>query len=181
MRDGDVSVDGSGGVVVRPHGSAMGTRPIADDLADPFALPGDEPPRPSRARRPRTVRHAHRTAWLHLRVLPSERLRLTGAAGRAGYRNTSSWARGTLLAASQGESLPVLDATATGELVRLRRDLNSGVGANLNQAVAHANARAKGGMPADEDALLHAVDAARAALEAVREDLARLLGPHGRA
>ena len=74
----------------------------------------------------------------------------------------------------------MLDESASRELERLRRDLNSGVGANLNQAVAHANASAKGGQAVDEDVLLAAVVQAQAALEALRGDLARVLAPHGR-
>ena len=66
-------------------------------------------------------------------------------------------------------------------MARLRRDLNSGPGANLNQALLHANARAKGGLAVDGDALAAAVAAAQAALEALRIDMGRLLGPQGRA
>ena len=148
------------------------------DPLDPFALPAAPPPR---HRRPRAVRHALRTAWLHLRLLPSEHTRLTAAARRAGRTDTSSWARGTLLSACGGDALPVLDAQAAKAVERLRRDLNSGVGANLNQALLHANRLSREGLPPDARSLLEAVDDARAALEAVREKLGRLLGPGGRA
>lgn len=154
--------------------------PLTDSLdpLDPFTLPVTPPPR---HRRPRAVRHAQRTAWLHLRLLPSERTRLTAAARRAGRTDTSSWARGTLLAACDGEDTPMLDAEASKAVERLRRDLNSGVGSNLNQALAHANAAARAGGAMDEDALLAAVASARAAMEALHADLQRLLGPQGRA
>lgn len=149
--------------------------PMPDPL-DPFALPP-----PPRSHRPRAVRHAQRTTWLHLRLLPSERIRLVAGARGAGYPDTSSWARGTLLAACGEETLPALDGEASKAVERLRRDLNSGVGSNLNQALAHANAAVRGGGAADEDALLAAVVAARAAVEALRADIQRLLGPQGRA
>ena len=75
----------------------------------------------------------------------------------------------------------MLDAEASKAVERLRRDLNSGVGSNLNQALAHANAAARAGGAMDEDALLAAVASARAAMEALHADLQRLLGPGGRA
>ena len=155
------------------------------DPLDPTALPPlPEPttrgPRRIRQARPRSTR-ASRTVHLGVRVLPSERVRLAAGAHAAGYRDVSAWARGTLLAACDGERLPVLDAEALAEVARFRRDLNSGAGSNLNQALMHANARARAGKAVDEDTLVAAVVAAHAALEAVRSDLARLLGPHGRA
>ena len=107
-------------------------------------------------------------------------VRLAAGAHAAGYRDVSAWCRGTLLAACGGEAPPVLDEAASRELERLRRDLNSGVGSNLNQALAHANARARAGQAADADGLLAAVAAAQTALEALRSDLARVLAPHGR-
>ena len=113
-------------------------------------------------------------------MLPSERLRLTGAARRAGYLDVSSWCRGTLLAACEGERLPVLNAEALAEVARMRRDLNAGIGSNLNQVTAHANGLAQGGQSPDVLTLFAAVEAARLAVEAVRADLAKLLGPHGR-
>ncbi len=141
--------------------------------------PATRGPRRTRQPRPRTTR-ASRTVHLGVRVLPSERVRLAAGAQAAGYRDVSAWCRGTLLAACAGEAPPVLDEAAARELERLRRDLNSGVGSNLNQAVAHANASAKGGHAVDEDVLLTAVVQAQATLEALRGDLGRLLGPHGR-
>lgn len=78
------------------------------------------------------------------------------------------------------EGLPVLDAEGSRTVERLRRDLNSGVGSNLNHALAHANAAVRGGGAVDGDALLAAVTASGAALEALRADLQRLLGPQGR-
>ena len=154
------------------------------DPLDPTALPPlpettTRPPRRTRQPRPRTTR-ASRTVHLGVRVLPSERVRLAAGAKAAGYRDVSAWCRGTLLAACDRESLPVLDDAAARELERLRRDLNSGVGSNLNQGLAHANALVRAGQAVDEDGLLAAVVAAQAALEALRGDLARVLAPQGR-
>ena len=150
--------------------------PGLPDPLDPFALPPI--PRPHRSR---AVRHAQRTAWLHLRLLPSERIRLVAGARRSGYPDISSWARGTLLAACDGATLPILDGEAVKAVERLRRDLNSGSGANLNQALLHANRLAREGAAPDERTLMDAVDGARAALDALRADLGLLLGPGGRA
>ena len=74
----------------------------------------------------------------------------------------------------------MLDREASKAVERLRRDLNSGVGSNLNQALLHANRAAREGVAPDEHALLEAVKGARAVLNAVREELGRLLGPGGR-
>ena len=168
---------------VRPCEAALtaepqipGNAPGLPDPLDPFALPPI--PRP---RRPRAVRHAQRTAWLHVRLLPSERIRLVAGARRSGYPDTSSWARGALLAACDGDTLPLLDGEAVKAVERLRRDLNSGPGANLNQALLHANRSVLEGVPPDERSLLEAVEGARAAVEALRGELGRLLGPGGRA
>lgn len=157
-------------------------------LDDPFALPelapgdvpGDGPAVPARRRRARAPGRAFRSEWVHVRVLPSEKARMAAASGRAGYPDLSAWSRGLLMSACDGQAPPVLDEGALAEVARLRRDLGSGVGANLNQVVAHANARAKGGMPADGDALLAAVSAAREAVESLHADLRRLLRPAGR-
>ena len=73
-----------------------------------------------------------------------------------------------------------MDTQALAEVARLRRDLNSGIGANLNQAMLHANALAKGGEQPDGDTLLHEVRQAREAVECLRADLQRLLRPAGR-
>ena len=154
--------------------------PLDPTALPPLAEPSTRPRRRTRQPRSRSTR-ASRTVHLGVRVLPSERTTLAAGAHAAGYRDVSAWCRGTLLAACTGKSLPVLDAEALAEVARLRRDLNSGMGSNLNQALMHANARVKAGKAVDEDALVAAVVAAQAALEAVRSDLARLLGPHGRA
>lgn len=153
-------------------------------LDDPFALPGDEPGDvpavPTPRRRARAPGRAFRSEWVHVRVLPSEKARMAAAARRAGYPDLSAWSRGLLMAACDDQALPVLDEGALAEVARLRRDLGSGVGSNLNQALQHANARAKGGMPADGDALLAAVSAAREAVGSLHADLRRLLRPAGR-
>ena len=153
--------------------------PLDPTALPPLAEPYTRPPRRTRQPRPRTTR-ASRTVHLGVRVLPSERVRLAAGAHVAGYRDVSAWCRGILLAACSGESPPVLDESASRELERLRRDLNSGAGSNLNQALLHANQRAKAGQAVDEDALLAAVTKAQAELEALRGDLARVLAPHGR-
>lgn len=157
-------------------------------LDDPFALPelvsddapGDGPAVPARRRRARAPGRAFRSEWVHVRVLPSEKARMAAAARRAGYPDLSAWSRGLLMAACDGQGQPMLDEGALAEVARLRRDLGSGVGSNLNQALQHANARAKGGQAVDGDALLAAVSAARAALELLHADLRRLLRPAGR-
>ncbi len=142
---------------------------------DPFALP----PLRSKGGRPRSTK-AWRSEIAQCRVLPSEKARLNAAAHRAGYPDLSSWSRGTLLAACDGESLVRWDETARDEVARLRRDLGSGVGANLNQALAHANAAAKGGQSIDLIELVATIQAATLALDALRGDLDGVLRPGGR-
>lgn len=178
--------DGMDGIAKQVDDSATLTLALTD-LAplDPTALPPlpeptTRPPRRTRQPRPRITR-ASRTVHLGVRVLPSERVRLAAEAKAAGYRDVSAWCRGTLLAACGGEAPPVLDETASRDLERLRRDLNSGVGSNLNQALAHANVHAKAGRLVNLDVLLAAVAAAQVALEALRGDLGKVLGPRGRA
>ncbi len=148
----------------------------AVEVDDPFALP----PLRSKGGRPRSTK-AWRSELTQFRVLPSEKVRLTAAAHHAGYPDLSSWSRGTLLAACEGESLARWDDSARDEKGRLRRDLGSGVGANLNQALQHANAAAKGSENTNETELLSAVQGARAALDALRADLKELLRRGGQA
>ena len=150
---------------------------IASDVLDPFELPE---PAPSEENRVQGFDKATRTAFVTVRALPSEKIRLRAAAKRAGYRDTSAWARGILLAAATGEDSPRLDEGAAAEIARLRRDLNSGIGANLNQALTHANMNARVGTAIDETALAITVVEARHALEALRLDLQKALKPHGR-
>lgn len=153
--------------------------PLDPTSLPPLSEPTARPPRRTRQPRPRSTR-ASRTVHLGVRVLPSERVRLTAGAHAAGYRDISAWCRGTLLAACSGEDLPMLDMAALAEVARLRRDLNSGPGSNLNQAMLHANALARAGQAPDQEVLLAAVMAAQATLEVLRGDLNRLLAPHGR-
>ena len=141
---------------------------------DPFEVPQDIGPSKPKTR-------ATRTAFTTVRTLPSEKIRLRAAARRAGYRDVSSWARGLLLAAATGDAMPRIDIDALAEIARLRRDLNSGIGANLNQAMLHANACSKAGMAVDDAGLTSVVAATKSALEALRTDLQQALKPHGRA
>ena len=150
---------------------------IYDD-ADPFLLP--PPASPRRPGRPRAPARAVRAYHMGLRLLASERIRLSAAARRAGYDDTSAWARGVLLSACDGVTSVSLDAGVLVELAQLRRDLNGGAGANLNQALLHANTLAKAGGQPDGAALLTAVQAAHSALDALRAELQRQLSPRGR-
>lgn len=151
---------------------------------DPYELPleagGEEVvPVPGRRRRHAT-RVLTKTAVLGIRMAPGERKSVNAAARRAGGREASAWAREVILAAAAEEELPSLDAEAHEELLRLRRDLNSGVGSNLNQVVLIANRAGKEGRSPNEDALIRALEATRAALEGLRADLARAISPRGR-
>lgn len=150
---------------------------IHTDDNDPF-LPSPPTPRRGPGRPPST--RSCRSRHLALRLLPSEKLRLTAAAKRAGYDDTSSWARGVLLAECAGETLPVIDHGVLAEVARLRRDLNSGIGANLNQALLHANRAAKGLDEPDETELVREVRFAQDALATMKVELQRLLKPAGR-
>ena len=157
------------------------------DMDDPFAPPEAEPTAGrergvSLARRKRRVvpHGKQREAGFNVRLLTAERARMTSAAAKAGFRNASSWARTSLLAACENEPLPVASEAALAEVARLRRDLNSGVGANLNQALTHANALAKRGQSADGEALLRSVEETHEALAVVLEELRRVLHPAGR-
>jgi hypothetical protein len=92
----------------------------------------------------------------------------------------SAWAREVLLAHAAREDIPHVGDEALEELLRLRRDLNSGVGNNLNQLVACAHREAKVGRAPDRRALLDAVREAQVAVEGLRRDLERVLHPRGR-
>jgi hypothetical protein len=85
-----------------------------------------------------------------------------------------------LLAHAAREDIPHLGEECLEELLRLRRDLNSGVGNNLNQLVAYAHREAKMGRAPDRARLLEAVEAAQVAVEGLRNDLERVLHPRGR-
>lgn len=154
------------------------------DLFDPFELPPETVPEEVRPVSGRKRRYATRvipkTAVLGIRMSASERRAVNAAARRAGGREASSWAREVLLAAAADEVVPSVDAEAHDALLRLRRDLNSGVGANLNQVVLIANKAGKEGRSPNEDALIRALEATRAALEGLRADLAKVISPRGR-
>ena len=152
-------------------------------ILDPFELPDEEQPTPAPAtakKRRYATASRPRTTIFSMRVFPSERIAIRAAARRARRAEASAWAREVLLAAAAEEEIPALDEAAVDELLKLRRDLNSGVGANLNQALRIANEWAKVGKSPDEDALVRAVEGAQLALDALRADLARLTSPRGR-
>lgn len=158
------------------------------DPDDPFAPPDAEPDASGRGRRADTNPRKRqvvspgkqRETRFNVRLMPAERTAMTSAARRSGFRNASEWARTSLLAACEKEPVAVASEATLTEVARLRRDMNSGVGANLNQVVAHANAMLKGGQAADGDALLRSVEEAREALAALLTDLRRVLRPAGR-
>jgi hypothetical protein len=85
-----------------------------------------------------------------------------------------------LLAVAAKEDIPHVGDECLEELLRLRRDLNSGIGNNLNQLVTYAHREAKMGRAPDRTRLLDAVVAAQAAVETLRQDLERVLHPRGR-
>lgn len=157
------------------------------DMDDPFAPPEAEPTAGRERgagitrRKRRVLPHGkQREARFNVRLLPAERAAMTSAARRAGFRNASAWARTSLLAACEQGPVVMVSEAALAEVARLRRDLNSGVGSNLNQALTHANALAKRGQSAEGDSLLVAVEEAREALAVVLGELRRLLRPAGR-
>jgi thioredoxin-like negative regulator of GroEL len=100
------------------------------------------------------------------------------AAKRAKHPSLSSFVRALVLC--DGTQLPGLDESTAREVSRLRRDINSGIGANLNQVAHHANAMAKAGRLADAERLLEAVRAAEEKMEAILVKLALILSPQGR-
>lgn len=138
-------------------------------LTADFELPPLKP-----VRRKRAVRSAQAV----VRMLPSEMRRAQALSDRAGYASLSEWIRAR--AVTDDEIFVVLGDETAAELVKLRRDLNSGIGANLNQALHHANARAGAGQPVDEAGLADQVAQTRAALASVLVALERLLSPRGR-
>lgn len=151
------------------------------DLLDPFELPpvDDEDVIGPGTKRKRRIT-VGKTAVLGIRMFPSERRAVNAAARRAGRREASAWARETLLAAAADEEVPILSEEVHSELMRLRRDLNSGIGANLNQAMKWANREAKMGRAPDRRVLLERVTEVQAGLKALRRDLARIIAPRGR-
>lgn len=154
-----------------------------DALLDPFELPDDEQGAPAqvKARKRRYATTSQpRALVFSMRLYPGERVAIRAAARRAKREEMSSWAREVLLAAAAREEVPTLDEEAADELRRIRRDLNSGVGANLNQAMRLANELGKAGGSPDEDALAKAVVEAMSALDLLRADLNRLIAPRGR-
>lgn len=154
------------------------------NLLEPWELPdvvtGTSQDGPVRSATPRNNGRAVRTAQAVVRMLPSEMRSARAAAKRAKHPSLSSFVRALLLA-GEDAPLPVLDESTAREVARLRRDINSGIGANLNQVVHHANAMAKAGQLPNAEHLLEAVRAAEAGMEAVLGRLELILSPRGRA
>jgi hypothetical protein len=147
----------------------------------PLNAPTPKVPRTKRKKRAaRSTDGEPRSAPLGIRLHPRERSALVAAARRARRDDVSAWAREVLLAHAAKEDIPHVGEEALEELLRLRRDLNSGVGNNLNQLVTYAHREAKMGRAPDRHALLEAVQAAQAAVETLRQDLERVLHPRGR-
>lgn len=146
----------------------------------PDALEQASQDRPARSGNQRQNGRAVRTAQAVVRMLPSEMRSARAAAKRAKHPSLSSFVRALVLA-GEDAPLPVLDDNTAREVARLRRDINSGIGANLNQVVHHANAMAKAGQLPNAEHLLEAVRAADEKMEAVLGRLELILSPSGRA
>ncbi|MBS7792461.1 hypothetical protein KTR66_20885 [Roseococcus sp. SDR] len=144
-------------------------------------VPGPQRTKAKRKKRaPRAVEGEPRSRPLGIRLHPRERSALLAAVRRARRDDVSAWAREVLLAHAAKEDIPHVGDEALQELLRLRRDLNSGVGNNLNQAMVWANREAKMGRAPDRARLLEAVLAVQAGVEELRRDLERVLHPRGR-
>lgn len=104
-----------------------------------------------------------RSIFIKFRTTPAEERRWRGAADSSGM-NLSAWLRSLAdIAAATGAN----PADVRAELVALRRDLNAGIGNNVNQ-IAHAiNADLKVGNPASPS---------EAALRQMADDLTRIRG-----
>lgn len=163
---------------------------VADEL-DEWGMPVDavpalSVPRPTRPqakrkkRAPRSPDGEARSRPLGIRLHPRERTALIAAARRARRDDVSAWAREVLLAVAAREDVPCVSDEALEELLRLRRDLNSGIGSNLNQLVTYAHREAKMGRAPDRTRLLDAVLATQAGLDGLRKYLERVLHPRGR-
>lgn len=164
---------------------------LVDEELDEWGMPVDSVPIPNpgaphrskvkrKKRAPRAVEGEPRSRPLGIRLHPRERSALVAAARRARRDDVSAWAREVLLAVAAKENIPYLGDECLEELLRLRRDLNSGVGNNLNQVMRWAHREAKMGRAPDRTRLLEAVQAACAAVEALRAELGRILHPRGR-
>lgn len=153
--------------------------PVSFDA--PLNTPTPKVPRTKRKKRAaRSAEGEPRSKPIGIRLHSRERAALIAAARRARRDDVSAWCREVLLAHAAREYIPHVGDEALEELLRLRRDLNSGVGNNLNQLVTYAHREAKMGRAPDRRALLDAVQAAQAAVEGLRQDLERVLHPRGR-
>lgn len=163
---------------------------VADELdewgmpIDAVPIPNPEAPHRSKVKRkkraPRSSDGEPRSRPIGIRLHPRERSALVAAARRARRDDVSAWAREVLLAHAAKEDIPHVGDEALEELLRLRRDLNSGVGNNLNQVMRWAHREAKMGRAPDRRSLLEAVVATQAGLDGLRKDLERVLHPRGR-
>lgn len=156
---------------------------VDHNLLDPWELPDPveaSQDRSSRSAKPRQNGRAIRTAQAVVRMLPSEMRSARAAAKRGRHPSLSSFVRALVLAGDDAP-LPVLDEAVAREVARLRRDINSGIGANLNQITRHANELAKVGRLPDAEQLVEAVNAAAEKMEAILGRLELVLSPHGRA
>ena len=151
------------------------------ELAPTPVIAERDPTRTKRKKRAaRSAEGEPRSKPIGIRLHSRERAALIAAARRARRDDVSAWCREVLLAHAAREYIPHVGDEALEELLRLRRDLNSGVGNNLNQLVTYAHREAKMGRAPDRRALLDAVQAAQAAVEGLRQDLERVLHPRGR-
>ena len=109
---------------------------------------------------------------LRVRVFPEE-THVWQAIARAHGMPLSTWLRGL---ADESASIGRNPDDWKRELSRFLRDLNSGVGANLNQIAKHLNAQKKAGNPADVLAFQETLKAIAVDVAIMREQAETLLG-----
>jgi hypothetical protein len=109
---------------------------------------------------------------LRVRVFPEETERWHAIAKAHGMP-LSTWLRGL---ADESASIGRNPDDWKRELSRFLRDLNSGVGANLNQIAKHLNAQKKAGNPADVLAFQETLNAIAHDVSIMREQAEALLG-----
>lgn len=119
---------------------------------------------------------------LRVRVLPQEMERWREAARESGAPSLSGWLRAL---ADQAVAIGDDPRAWRADLARLARDINAGIGTNLNQVAKSVHeARRRGGDSAQDRYLSQAADALAAMaadLAALRADLGAVLRPrHGR-
>jgi hypothetical protein len=109
---------------------------------------------------------------LRVRVLPEETKRWQAIAKAHGMP-LSTWLRGL---ADESASIGRNPDEWKRELSRFLRDLNSGVGANLNQIAKHLNAQKKAGNPVDVLACAETLKAIAQDIAVIRRQAEALLG-----